>query len=419
MKLGIKPVLVTNNEEIFLKKNKYCKIFDKEKELVKKLNFESRNIAIIFENQEISNFYISKVGSDEDINFSKLLMDPKYKNQKNRRNITGRTSIHIKPLNLDEAKIIISDGEEEEDEDLNEKEQNSETTSTNSKEEELINTPNSDIEITFIKDEDVDLSFENEEGDIMNQQKETERLKTKLEFIDVVVNSNSKEKLKKNRNYSIINEKKESKKPKSSFLNVDRDYSSLYVVPSSSPITSPRIKILSKSKSQRNNVEKISDLTQTKNLKNLMNKTTIGQKLIKKISSKSDKNLKRKKKELFEFSDVFEQPYFQYFKMFLISEYSIENALFIESVKIYQNLIEKEEKRKQAKLIYEEYFEEDSFKELNISEKLKIQISLNIKIGKLKDNLFDDVVSELKSGLLQDSYTRFIRTNYFDEMFNE
>jgi hypothetical protein len=69
-----------------------------------------------------------------------------------------------------------------------------------------------------------------------------------------------------------------------------------------------------------------------------------------------------------------------------------------------------------AKELVSEYFEDNSLKELNVPENLKIQIPFNVRIGKINDELFDDVVKDLESGMIHDSFSRFKKSTYFNEM---
>ena len=130
----------------------------------------------------------------------------------------------------------------------------------------------------------------------------------------------------------------------------------------------------------------------------------------------------RKKKEILEFNylDIYEnERYFQFFKLYLASEYSLENALFLESVDDYIEELNQQKRKEICKIIIDEFFEENSLKEINISNNVKNRIRKEFENERFSDNLFEKIVLELKNGIMQDSFSRFILSPYFEDMISK
>jgi hypothetical protein len=117
----------------------------------------------------------------------------------------------------------------------------------------------------------------------------------------------------------------------------------------------------------------------------------------------------------FSYDEMFENlNYFEEFKKFLKKEFSFENALFFEdSLKFEKEKID-------MKSLYDEiilkYFNFDSEFEINVSNKIKLEISSRAVSENYPSDLFSDIRKELKYGIMFDSYTRFVRTKEFAQM---
>jgi hypothetical protein len=336
----------------------FIKILDKDGEITKRNNLESKIFALVVENNQIVNY---ETGTETMINFPKLIIG---KGKNSERNIQGRTSIHIEPLILPESRTVLSDESCSEEK-----------------------TPK--------------LLLTQEFGDSV----EDEILEVNL---DDIVLSKGKGRA---RNYSVVKKDLQMIKSKSvGYLDPSR-YESQY---EPMALCEEGSKKLKKSNSEKDNSSGSITISNRPSFSSMLKSSSIGQ-FILKLTRPSDDKIKEKR-EKFMYSDIYKDQNFKYFKMFLASEYSVENALFLESVKIFKSLKSKSKKNLFAKELVSEYFEDNSLKELNVPENLKIQIPFNVRIGKINDELFDEVVKDLESGMIHDSFSRFKKSTYFNEM---
>eukprot|EP01080_Neovahlkampfia_damariscottae_P012107 gene12107-5599_t len=124
-------------------------------------------------------------------------------------------------------------------------------------------------------------------------------------------------------------------------------------------------------------------------------------------------NMIKQLKENFTYEDIYSsEKYFSNFKIFLSTEFALENALFFEHVEEYKSK-SKKERKDFVEEIKKKFFGQDSNYEINISNKEKKHVISKIQKGDLKDNLFHSITKELKYGLMFDSYTRYIKTEAF------
>jgi hypothetical protein len=357
--LSTEVVIVTMDEFYFSEPHQdFSKIFDKNGEITKKNNLDSKILALVIENNQIVNY---ETGTDE-INFPKLIIG---KGNNSERNIQGRTSIHVEPtFLLPESRTVLSD--------------------ENCSEEK---TPR--------------LLLTQDFGDSVGE----ETLEVNLD--DIVISTGRG----RPRNYSVVKKDLPLTKSKSvGYLDPSR-YESKY---EPMVLCGEDSKKLKKSNSHKDNSSGSITISNRPSFSSMLKSSSIGQFILKLTRPSEDKI--KEKRENFVYSDIYKDQNFQYFKMFLASEYSVENALFLESVKIFKSLKSKSKKDLFAKKLVTEYFEDNSLKELNVPEKLKVQIPFNVRIGKITNELFDDVVQDLEQGIIHDSFSRFKKSTYFNEM---
>ncbi len=104
------------------------------------------------------------------------------------------------------------------------------------------------------------------------------------------------------------------------------------------------------------------------------------------------------------------------FKRFTMKEHSLENVLFVEQVMEYKKLQQEEERQVKAKQILNSFFGTNSLFQININEEVTKHIQESIDSCSPKPDLFDDVLTELKSTVLADSFMRFKTHISFDEV---
>jgi hypothetical protein len=120
----------------------------------------------------------------------------------------------------------------------------------------------------------------------------------------------------------------------------------------------------------------------------------------------------------FSYDEMFDNlNYYEEFKKFLKKEFSFENALFFEDSLKFEK--EKIDRKSLYEEIFLKFFHIDSEFEINISNKMKLEISTRAVSENYPPNLFTDIRKELKYGIMFDSYTRFVRTNEFFQMIKK
>ena len=116
-----------------------------------------------------------------------------------------------------------------------------------------------------------------------------------------------------------------------------------------------------------------------------------------------------------------------YFKAHATNEYSVENILLYEEISNFkgmtlQNDFKIENQIEKAKEIYEMFLTPDSIMELNVTQSLtkeyKNRINeLHLKFDDLND-LFDDLMEEIKFGVIVDTFRRFKKSRLYLEYKN-
>jgi hypothetical protein len=102
----------------------------------------------------------------------------------------------------------------------------------------------------------------------------------------------------------------------------------------------------------------------------------------------------------------------KHFKLHLIKEYAVENALFIEQINYYKSVQDNSLRLQIANDVFVDFLSPNSINEINTSNKLKKKVSdvLDSLPDELPNDLFDLIKFEMVVGPLADSYTRFIST---------
>eukprot|EP01080_Neovahlkampfia_damariscottae_P011453 gene11453-4618_t len=119
-----------------------------------------------------------------------------------------------------------------------------------------------------------------------------------------------------------------------------------------------------------------------------------------------------------------------YFKAHATNEFSVENLLVCEEVSKFKGMpLQKDfkiqDQIEKAMEIYETFLTTDSILQLNIQEELgkdyrKRIEKLQHSIEEINDlaTLFDDLILEIRSGVIKDTFSRFKQTGYYKEYRN-
>eukprot|EP01080_Neovahlkampfia_damariscottae_P011454 gene11454-4619_t len=119
-----------------------------------------------------------------------------------------------------------------------------------------------------------------------------------------------------------------------------------------------------------------------------------------------------------------------YFKAHATNEYSVENVLVYEEVSMFKGMplqkdFKKENQIKKAKEIYNTFLTTNSFLQLNITDELGNEYKKRIEqLEKSTDNnidisdLFEDLMIEVRCGVIKDTFARFKLSRYFQEYKN-
>jgi hypothetical protein len=443
LQLNTIPIFVTHQIDFDQKffPHRFSVIYDKNQEFYENFGVLNRNSTFMLQNMEIVNFYISTENSTSSINFWRIVIDPDGTSKIRKRNIQGRTSIHIqspfnntnKSRNIETRTSIhipspFSDGYSQ-----NEKyEQNIEESVSHSFSGfdmdsgylgKMVSQRRNKTEMRTQPQEEETIQLEEETssskgstlGDFnfsfvpspilpspnclsprYNDEEFNEYLKSNLKLVrstsDLFGENSQRTRM---RNFSIMDNSKVNSYEVRRF-DLDRknqkESQSLYHYETE------------KKHSNKLKIE-IETPTEKKSLSNLFGM----------VKNKS----KKEKKEAFEYMDIYKnERYFQFFKLFLATEFSLENALFLESV--HEFVEAPQEKRKLiCQKIFDEFFEANSLKEINISNAVKQSIREKFDDEEFPDDLFEKIVLELQVGIMQDSFFRFTLSPYFEDMFSK
>jgi hypothetical protein len=106
--------------------------------------------------------------------------------------------------------------------------------------------------------------------------------------------------------------------------------------------------------------------------------------------------------------------YRNHFKTHLKKEWSSENIIFYEEIEEYKKL-DFEERKTKANGIISQFFNPLSIYEINTSNILKQQVKENLEFASI--DLFDDIICDLMTNMLSDSFKRFKKTPMYCKMF--
>jgi len=106
---------------------------------------------------------------------------------------------------------------------------------------------------------------------------------------------------------------------------------------------------------------------------------------------------------------------------FLISEFGVEDLLFWNVVQEYKEteFIKPEELLQQVQTIYNDFIEIHSMNEININAPLRNKIKRKIEERDCDKLIFDEVQQEAYYQMSIDSFPRFVRTEWFQNLLRE
>lgn len=100
------------------------------------------------------------------------------------------------------------------------------------------------------------------------------------------------------------------------------------------------------------------------------------------------------------------------FKKYLITEFSVENLLFIDAVNAFKAAPDPQVKQTTKEFIYRYYFKT---LHLNLSSMMKAEVGESFTSGTADDNVFDDAYDEIFGLMEDDSFVRFKQTQVFKD----
>lgn len=103
----------------------------------------------------------------------------------------------------------------------------------------------------------------------------------------------------------------------------------------------------------------------------------------------------------------------RFFKLYASKEFSVENILFWEEVQKYKA---SKNKKQHAEQILQNFLSRDAIYELNINRKLIEKVKEKLEKEGPTTTLFDKVVLEIETTVMQDTYGRFRKSALFKEM---
>ena len=119
-----------------------------------------------------------------------------------------------------------------------------------------------------------------------------------------------------------------------------------------------------------------------------------------------------------------------YLKVHATNEYSVENILIYEEIANFKGMplqqdFKLENQIKKAHEIYNNFLTPDSIMQLNITDELASDYQERIKkLDETKDkkidltDFFEDLMIEIRTGVLKDTYSRFKQSRYFEDFKN-
>jgi len=97
-----------------------------------------------------------------------------------------------------------------------------------------------------------------------------------------------------------------------------------------------------------------------------------------------------------------------YFKQFLIQEFSVENLQFYTSAVAYRRIESLEERKKAAKKIFEDFIEDNALLQVNINSDVKLKIQK--EIDNPSQDTFRLAENSIYTLMVADSYPRFLKS---------
>jgi hypothetical protein len=431
MQLNTVPIFVTHQTEFNQKffPHRFSVIYDKNQEFYESFGVLNRNSSFMLQNMEIVNFYISTEDSTSSINFWRIVIDPDGISKIKKRNIQGRTSIHIqspfnntnKTRNIETRTSIhipspFSDGY-----------------SQNEKYEQKIE-DNVSHSFSGFSGFEMDSDYL---GKMISQRKNKIELRSTPQIDEEPFQLEEDSSSSKSSNFNITfvpsptclspryNDEEFNEHLKSN-LKLVRSTSDLFGenktrMRNFSIMENPKVYTYEirrfdlQNQQETNSIDYITQKKEQLKTENVIDPMKSLSNLFGMVKNKS----KKVKREPFEYMDIYKnERYFQFFKLFLASEFSLENALFLESVHEYVEAPLLKKKMICQKII-DEFFEANSLKEINISNSVKQSIKEKYDDEEFPDDLFEKIVLELKVGIMQDSFSRFTHSSYFEDMFSK
>jgi len=133
-------------------------------------------------------------------------------------------------------------------------------------------------------------------------------------------------------------------------------------------------------------------------------------------NASSDEKLSSAKKELSSINRVLHHPIaVRYFTEYLISEFSVENIIFLKAVEHFHT----DPNIKSAQKIYNDFIIDEAPTELNINFKIKDITRNKLSSGEITADLFDNVRTIIIRQLEEDNWVRFQRSDHFKKAILE
>eukprot|EP00013_Stygamoeba_regulata_P024486 CAMPEP_0177648946 /NCGR_PEP_ID=MMETSP0447-20121125/11104_1 /TAXON_ID=0 /ORGANISM="Stygamoeba regulata, Strain BSH-02190019" /LENGTH=154 /DNA_ID=CAMNT_0019151631 /DNA_START=328 /DNA_END=792 /DNA_ORIENTATION=- len=108
------------------------------------------------------------------------------------------------------------------------------------------------------------------------------------------------------------------------------------------------------------------------------------------------------------FLEVRRDPYLAQFKEFLVDFHCLEFLEFLESVEIYEEIIDTEERERQANKIFETFLREGAENDLSMEELLVSRVRKRMDDGEFEPDLFRPLKNIVVYLLENDKYTLFL-----------
>ncbi|KAJ3436901.1 double hit isoform b [Anaeramoeba flamelloides] len=131
------------------------------------------------------------------------------------------------------------------------------------------------------------------------------------------------------------------------------------------------------------------------------------------------KNTNKEKNSYHKFIDIIKNPEkVKFFIEFSKVDFSVENIIFYRSVKAYQSLRIRHDRRRLYKKIIDNFLKSDSKLEINISSRVRTNIleTTNMNTKNPQRDCFDEALEEIIQLMYINSYPSFLQHNLYSEM---